>query len=103
MYHENLATIHYSIFFQICRSHGIGFDIREKQGSIFTLFEGEQHRHLGMITISESITKTLTNLVSYLNAIYQEITIDETKTQSNFLVRKLFDRRKNNNKLFFDF
>lgn len=28
LFHTNLAVIHYSVFFQTCRAHGIGFDIK---------------------------------------------------------------------------
>lgn len=26
--HSNLRVIHYSVFFQMCRAHGIGFDMK---------------------------------------------------------------------------
>lgn len=26
--HTNLAVVHYSVYFQMCRAHGIGFDIQ---------------------------------------------------------------------------
>ncbi|CAF1218443.1 unnamed protein product [Rotaria sordida] len=86
LYHKNLSNIHYSIFFHMCRSHGVGFDIREKQGSIFTLYECDHHEHIGMITISDTLQNTLTNFVCYLNTIYQEITPVDMKQQSNFML-----------------
>ena len=86
LHHKNLSDLHYSIFFQICRSHGIGFDIREKQGTIFTLLEADHHEHLGMITISDTLQTTLTNFICYLNAINQEITTADKLVENNFLV-----------------
>ncbi|CAF4056524.1 unnamed protein product [Rotaria sp. Silwood2] len=86
LYHKNLSNIHYSIFFQMCRSHGVGFDIREKQGSIFTLFECDHHDHIGMITISDTLQNTLSNFACYLNTIYQEITPADMQEQSNFML-----------------
>jgi hypothetical protein len=74
----------------MCRSHGIGFDIREKQGSIFTLLESDHHENIGMITISDTLQNTLSNFICYLNALYQEITTTETEGQSNFLVSEIF-------------
>ena len=74
LHHSNLSVLHYSVFFQMCRAHGVGFDIREKQGSIFTLLECDHHENLGMITISDTLQNTLSNFVCYLNGIYQEIT-----------------------------
>ena len=74
----------------MCRTHGIGFDVREKQGSIFTLFQSDQHEYLGMITISETFQRTLTHFRSYLNALHREISTEETQEQSNFLVGQSF-------------
>ncbi|CAF0922786.1 unnamed protein product [Adineta steineri] len=87
LYHTNLSNIHYSIFFEICRSHGIGFDIRERQGSIFTLLESNHHEHIGMITISDTLQNTLTNFICNLNAMNQEITAKtEVEGRSNFML-----------------
>ncbi|CAF2085568.1 unnamed protein product [Rotaria magnacalcarata] len=86
LYHRNLSNLHYSIFFQICRTHGVGFDIREKQGTIFTLYECDHHEHIGMITISDTLKTTLSNFACYLNTIYQEITPADMQDSSNFIL-----------------
>ncbi|CAF3609709.1 unnamed protein product [Rotaria socialis] len=86
LYHRNLSNLHYSIFFQICRTHGVGFDIREKQGTIFTLYECDHHEHIGMITISDTLKTTLSNFACYLNTIYQEITPVDMQESSNFML-----------------
>ncbi|UJR21396.1 hypothetical protein I4U23_024486 [Adineta vaga] len=87
LYHTNLSTIPYSMFFQICRSHAVGFDVREKQGSIFTLLEGNHHDHIGMITISETLQQTLSNFISNLNVIHREIVkTTEIQGQNNFML-----------------
>lgn len=68
----------------------MGFDIREKQGSIFTLLQGSHHDHIGMITISETLQQTLSNFISNLNAIQRElIKTTGTQGQHNFMVRSV--------------
>ncbi|XP_064607991.1 IQ domain-containing protein H-like isoform X2 [Liolophura sinensis] len=47
--HTNLAVVHYSVYFQMCRAHGIGFDIQEKQGTVFTLVDSFNREKLGML------------------------------------------------------
>ncbi|CAF1300643.1 unnamed protein product [Adineta ricciae] len=85
LYHTSLSTVHYSVFFQICRAHSVGFDVREKQGSIFTLLQGNHHDHIGMVTISETLQQTLSTFISNLNAIERElIKTTETQGQHNF-------------------
>ncbi len=50
-----------------------------------------------MITISDTLPKTLANFICYLNAIDQEITTIGTENQSNFMVnRKSFLNRRLN-------
>ncbi|CAF2899332.1 unnamed protein product [Rotaria sp. Silwood2] len=74
LHHSNLSVLHYSVFFQMCRAHGVGFDIREQQGSVFTLLECDRHENIGMITIGDTLQNTLSNFAYNLNAINQEIT-----------------------------
>ena len=93
LFHKNLLDLHYSIFFEICRSNGVGFDIRQKQGTIFMLFESDHHEHIGMITIGDTLQKTLSNFACYLNTIHQKITSStETEEHSNFMVNSFEDK-----------
>ncbi|XP_073160522.1 IQ domain-containing protein H isoform X2 [Lepidochelys kempii] len=47
--HSNLSVIYYSVLLQICKAHGIGFDVQEKEGTIFILYEDRKRYRLGMI------------------------------------------------------
>lgn len=86
LFHTNLAVIHYSVFFQTCRAHGIGFDIKEKQGTVFTLVDSLNHSHLGMLTIGENIQATLQQFAHNLSALHQEISSANMQGQTNFLM-----------------
>jgi hypothetical protein len=86
LHHSNLSVLHYSVFFQMCRAHGVGFDIRDKQGSVFTLLEGDRHENIGMVTIGDTLQGTLSNFAYNLNAIHQEITTASMQGRSNFMV-----------------
>lgn len=33
--HSNLSVIHYSVFFQMCRAHGIGFDMKVYKPAVY--------------------------------------------------------------------
>lgn len=73
----------------MCRAHGIGFDIRDKQGSVFTLLECDRHENLGMVTIGDTLQGTLSNFAYNLNAINQEITTTSMQGRNNFMVKNL--------------
>lgn len=70
----------------MCRAHGVGFDIRERQGTIFTLLEADRHENLGMIAIGDGLQGTLSSFAYNLNAIHQEITTNSMQGRSNFTV-----------------
>ncbi|XP_053479030.1 IQ motif-containing protein H-like isoform X2 [Ictalurus furcatus] len=50
LFHTNLSMVHYSVFFQMCKAHGIGFDIKEMEGSVFALHDSAERSSLGMVT-----------------------------------------------------
>ncbi|CAF3362603.1 unnamed protein product [Rotaria socialis] len=86
LHHSNLSVLHYSVFFQMCRAHGVGFDVRDKQGTVFELLECQRHENIGMITIGDTLQNTLSNFAYNLNAINQEITTTSMKGRSNFML-----------------
>uniref|UniRef100_A0ACB8E590 Uncharacterized protein n=2 Tax=Sphaerodactylus townsendi TaxID=933632 RepID=A0ACB8E590_9SAUR len=49
MWHTSLSFIYYSVFFKMCKAHGIGYDVQQKEGTIFTIFEEQKRHRFGML------------------------------------------------------
>ncbi|KAL8616663.1 hypothetical protein ACOMHN_031645 [Nucella lapillus] len=82
--HTNLAVVHYSVFFQMCRAHGIGYDIKEKQGTVFTLIDSFNRERLGMITVGDNLQGALATFARNLSVIHQEVSTPSMQGTSNF-------------------
>eukprot|EP00106_Octopus_bimaculoides_P018654 XP_014786096.1 PREDICTED: IQ domain-containing protein H-like isoform X1 [Octopus bimaculoides] len=84
LYHSNLSIIHYSVFFQMCRAHGIGYDIKEKQGTLFTLIDYAARNYIGMLVICKDLRNGLAAFARNLNTLHEEVSSPNMQGETNF-------------------
>ena len=61
------------VFFQMCRAHAIGWDVRSKIGTLFTLMDTVKRENIGMIYCGNSLKDAIYNFARGLHVIHQEI------------------------------
>uniref|UniRef100_A0A3B4A669 IQCH-like ATP-grasp domain-containing protein n=1 Tax=Periophthalmus magnuspinnatus TaxID=409849 RepID=A0A3B4A669_9GOBI len=87
LFHASLPMLYRSVFFQMCKAHGIGFNPQKKQGTLFALYDSSERRQIGMIVVSDSPQRALLTFAHNLSVIHQEISSSRTQGGTNFKVR----------------
>ena len=82
--HSNLRVVHYGVFFQLCRANGVGFDVAEREGSLFMLLDGVRREHLALLTAYDTLETALGAFARNLNLIAHELSSPHSAGHTNF-------------------
>ena len=65
--------LHYTVFFQTCRVHAIGIDVKNKVGTVFTLMDTVKRENMGMVTVEKTLSDAIQNAARNLYVLHNEI------------------------------
>lgn len=85
LHHSNMAVVHYSVFFQLCRANGMGFSGKDKSGTVVVLLDSYGREHLGMITVADTLQRALHTFARNLTVLHREVSSPDMQGETNFL------------------
>jgi len=73
LHHPQLAAIHHSAFFNLCRLKGVSFDLQERTGTIFNLMDSFVGGVLGIVTVGSSLLDALRKFADCLDFMQRQV------------------------------
>ncbi|XP_005470723.1 IQ motif-containing protein H isoform X4 [Oreochromis niloticus] len=83
--HSDLSMLYNKVFLMMCNAHGIRFNKKTKQGTVFAFFDSSERSSIGMITVSEDLQRALATFARHLSVIHQEISVPKSQGETNFM------------------
>eukprot|EP00794_Sanderia_malayensis_P009883 gene9883-10893_t len=83
LFHENLKSVQSNVLFQLCKSHGIGYDIKTKLGTIFTIIDQLQKDSFGILVIGENMQEALSSFALNLSLIHRDLSSNNKQPKDN--------------------
>ncbi|XP_065195101.1 IQ domain-containing protein H-like [Sycon ciliatum] len=81
---SNMVLTQYSVFFQMCKGHRIGYKVEQGTGTVLQLTDSVKRHAMGMICIDETLPGALKMFTSNLSTIHQEIAPRGRDGRQNF-------------------
>ncbi|XP_061578766.1 IQ motif-containing protein H [Cololabis saira] len=84
LFHTNLSMFYHNVFIKKCEDHGIAFNVKRKQGTVFAFYDSSERCSIGMMTVSEDLQQALVTFAQNLSVIHQEISSPKIQGETNF-------------------